>query len=91
MSILVSDLKAMLAELPDTMRVVCAYPTNNPEEKSEPVEIVASHSVYIESFENERGEQEVALVVSVFDPVPIPHHLEKVRDSVPPTYVLGED
>jgi hypothetical protein len=92
MSLTIRELKTMLHDLPDTMRVVCAYPSGVTEEEGDfgsGTEVVSAHSFHIESFENEKGTQEVALVISVFDPVDV-SSLEK-HDSVPPPFVLGED
>jgi hypothetical protein len=90
MTITVKELREMLADLPETMRVVCAYPYPNKDFSmvEDATEITASHSLYVENFENERGGNEVAFVISVFDPI---EHIETVSDSVPPSIGLGED
>jgi hypothetical protein len=95
MSLTIRELKVILSELPDTMRVVCTYPCKEPD-YDEDTEVTAVNSYHIESFENEQGHQEVALVLSVFETSDSPDP-ESMRDTlqdpdnVPPPIVLGED
>ena len=98
----VRDLKQILSDLPDGMRIACAYPGTQDaktEEGSdfgmttEVKELTVVNSYHVEHVDNEQGSTEMTLVLSVFEPVD-PESitpLQIVRDSVPPPFVLGED